>query len=737
LVRLTAFAALALYGVLRWGTLLSPAPTWRLLGLFALTVLLAGAGGALAARSKLAAALVAALALLAIFPLAGVPLAWVWQERIAVTADGIGQGLAALPSVLIPYLGINDWVRVVILLGAGVLLLDAAVVLAFTPRALGDLRRAGAALPLLALAVVPSTLARPASPYLQGLLLFALLAAFMWGERVRTGELVTACAIAGLAGIGAVVAAPGLDQHKPWLNYQALAGTFAPAHVETFDWTQSYGPLHWPRNGREILDVKAAHPDYWKAENLDVFNGTAWTQGILPGAADVPPPSLAAELKWTQTLKVTLRAIRTADVIGAGYTANGPTHVAQQVVQGYSPGTWTAAPDLAPGDSYQITAYSPHPTARELTATAGLRYPGQLSGYRSIMLPGRAISSTKPAVLFAPFHSGETVESVNGVFSSDGATTVMKSPYAGAFALAQKLASQSATPYAFAQSVKSYLSHGFTYNESPPTSPYPLESFLFRDRVGYCQQFSGAMALLLRMGGVPARVAAGFTTGTLDSTRGHYVVSDLDAHDWVEVWFPLYGWVKFDPTPTSAPARSGVPEPLLKNQSSKLAPTRVLKKPDPTPAPAQPVHTSTGGGSSVGALLAVMVLIAAAILALVLRARRRVGEQNDDERVAELERALRRCGRPIGDGVTLAALEHRFRSSPDAASYIRAIRLTRFAGLGEPPTPEQRRALRAQLRAGLGIVGSLRALWALPPRWAVWARRSVPRGRPARRLHSK
>jgi hypothetical protein len=291
----------------------------------------------------------------------------------------------------------------------------------------------------------------------------------------------------------------------------------------------------------------------------------------------------------------------------------------------------------------------------------------------------------------------------------------MKSPYAGAFALAQKLASQSATPYAFAQSVKSYLSHGFTYNESPPTSPYPLESFLFRDRVGYCQQFSGAMALLLRMGGVPARVAAGFTTGTLDSTRGHYVVSDLDAHDWVEVWFPLYGWVKFDPTPTSAPARSGVPEPLLKNQSSKLAPTRVLKKPDPTPAPAQPVHTSTGGGSSVGALLAVMVLIAAAILALVLR----------------------RCGRPIGDGVTLAALEHRFRSSPDAASYIRAIRLTRFAGLGEPPTPEQRRALRAQLRAGLGIVGSLRALWALPPRWAVWARRSVPRGRPARRLHSK
>jgi len=86
-----------------------------------------------------------------------------------------------------------------------------------------------------------------------------------------------------------------------------------------------------------------------------------------------------------------------------------------------------------------------------------------------------------------------------------------------------------------------------------------------------------------------------------------------------------------------------------------------------------------------------------------------------DDLLAELEQALSRSGRPIAGGVTLAALEHTFRSSEDAAAYIRSIRLSRFAGRSEQPTTAQRRALRAQLRLGLGLLGRLRALWALPP----------------------
>ena len=94
--------------------------------------------------------------------------------------------------------------------------------------------------------------------------------------------------------------------------------------------------------------------------------------------------------------------------------------------------------------------------------------------------------------------------------------------------------------------------------------------------------------------------------------------------------------------------------------------------------------------------------------------------------VAELERALTRSGRPASAGLTLAALERRFRSSPPAAEYVRAIRLARFGGHAELPTAAQRRALRAQLRFGLGTVGRLRALWALPPRPAALHARRGP-----------
>ena len=90
---------------------------------------------------------------------------------------------------------------------------------------------------------------------------------------------------------------------------------------------------------------------------------------------------------------------------------------------------------------------------------------------------------------------------------------------------------------------------GFRYDQNPPVSPYPLETFLLHSKLGYCQQFAGAMALLLRMGGVPARVSVGFTPGSYDGATHSYIVTDQDAHAWVEVWFPRYGWVRFDPTP--------------------------------------------------------------------------------------------------------------------------------------------------------------------------------------------
>jgi hypothetical protein len=103
------------------------------------------------------------------------------------------------------------------------------------------------------------------------------------------------------------------------------------------------------------------------------------------------------------------------------------------------------------------------------------------------------------------------------------------------------------------------------------------------------------------------------------------------------------------------------------------------------------------------------------IVLLAIRTRRRSGVA-PDRLLAELERAFSRSGRPLATGTTLVQLERWFRSTPQAAGYVRALRLTRYSSEAQAPTPAQRRALRARLSEGLGIVGRLRALWALPPR---------------------
>ncbi len=426
LVRLVAFAALGLYGVLRWGTLLNPAPTWRLLGLLAVAVALGGIGPALLERERAVAASagrpepvsvlggpLALLAIVAVFPIAGISLGWLIHLRVAVTADGIGQGLSALPGILVPYAGINDWARVVVLLGAAVLLLDAGMLLAFAPAALGDVRRAGAALPLIALVVVPATLVHPRVPYLQGLILFALLAFFMWGERIapdRRGAVVLACAATGAIGM---IVAPALDQHSPWINYEALTRGFTPAHVERFDWTQRYGPLVWPRTGNAVLDVQASPQvfkgEYWKAENLDTFDGAAWTAGASSGASPLGVSSHTFN-QYTQTLTVTLRAMTINQVIEAGF-AQPPEHVPSPALPGASVGTWEVSTPLVTGDSYTVRVYVPHPGAQAM-ARAGDDYPVQAKlGDLSLDMPQvRGVAGLAPqTILFPAFGSqGDT-----------------------------------------------------------------------------------------------------------------------------------------------------------------------------------------------------------------------------------------------------------------------------------------------------------------------------------------
>ncbi len=461
--------------------------------------------------------------------------------------------------------------------------------------------------------------------------------------------------------------------------------------------------------------MTARTADYWKAEDLDTFNGVDWVAGARTIVPALPAPLPSALKRWSQEIQVTLDGMTTDNVIAAGYAAQ-PSSLPGGLREGTDPGTWIAGRPIAPGTGYVIDTYSPRPSAGELRS-AGRDYPAPALAndlMLTIPIPG-LLPGASSQVAFAPFYSHGAPTSTYPSPIANATGVLLSSPYGRAYALARRLAAQSRTPYAFVMAVQRYLSRGFTYSENPPVTSYPLATFLFTDRKGYCQQFSGAMAMLLRMGGVPARVAAGFTSGTLEDHR--WVVTDTDAHAWVEVWFPRYGWVRFDPTPASAPARA--------DQN-----TIPFAKPLPTPAAdvsgalrreigGGPGTRSAGhaaaGGGGLSAWLIVAALAMLALLAALGRVLVRAGG-SAEQRLVELERALSRTGRPLADGVTLAALERRFASSPEAAGYIRALRLARYGGRPVTPSAGQRRALRLELGRGLGAVGRLRAMWALPPR---------------------
>src|SRR5207244_12173587 len=119
-------------------------------------------------------------------------------------------------------------------------------------------------------------------------------------------------------------------------------------------------------------------------------------------------------------------------------------------------------------------------------------------------------------------------------------------PYRPLYDKAEHIAGGARSPYAAAVALESWFrtSGNFIYDQHPPRphgSTPPLVDFVMRTQSGYCQHFAGAMALMLRYLGVPARVVAGFSNGQYDKKSGQWIVTDHDAHEWVEAWFKGWG----------------------------------------------------------------------------------------------------------------------------------------------------------------------------------------------------
>jgi protein-glutamine gamma-glutamyltransferase len=728
-IELACFAALACVAALRWTALVSDPPA----GGMTVAVLLATAGGAAlvavgglrtspVARWLLAGA-VACSALAVGLLLVGLPARLLLPPNWTELAGNVNQSLDGLTDVPVPYAGADLWTRLAIILVAP-LVVSLAALAAFWPTQRRAAGRICALVLLVALYLVAAAWARPGGQLASGALLLLVVAAWLWLPGLQAGRRLAALVAVALVAAVAVPAAALIEPGRALIDYRGWK--LFSAQGLGFRWDQSYGPLNWPQQGTLVLEVASDQSHYWKATNLDSFDGVRWRRSSssvaetvlgVPGGFDAERTPPRSGTDWVDRIRLSVRGLRSDFAIGAGTTLA----VRETEATADGDGVWQIENELDPGDTYTALVYDPKPTAGEMR-TAGTKFPEEARRYISFSLPGDSGPRTVDPGFWSPAGPRDVAAQVQGT------------AYEGMYALARQLALGAQTPYDAIDRIERYLRDAYDYRQDVPYHEFPLPEFVEEDRAGYCQQFSGTMALMLRMLGIPSRVAVGFSPGGRDPEENSFLVDDTDAHNWVEAFFPGTGWVTFEPTPAAAPASTqlndaapGLDDPALPgNQGDSL------QLPDPREGSdfgsESERNPAVGPGSdrSGAEQLLVMVGLAGGLALLMVGAyvSRRIGTRRlDPDRLAdselrELAGILSRLGRPLGPGSTLLRAEDRLAelAGPPAAAYAARLRERRYRRPElPPPTLAERRSLRRALLGANGPRALLRVLRAMPP----------------------
>jgi protein-glutamine gamma-glutamyltransferase len=583
----------------------------------------------------------------------------------------------------------------------------------------------------------PATLLSGGNEIGRGVVILAVALLILAGLTARPSRLALGAAAVVIFGAFALSssAAVAKDAFLDWQHWDFYTRPQAPVSVR-YVWDARYSGIHFPKKVTTVLSIQARHqPLYWRATVLDEFDGTRWREHLWGDTQSVLWPRDAENRRnWVQQ-DVTVGALEDNHLVGA--TVPVAYNISERaVVRGQ--GLIEAVDGLHRDEHYTMWSYVAHPTPAQLVTVPGT-YP------RALTNPGRDLSLTAK-VNAPPFSAPGRDRRMFALL------TGRLQPYAELYDRARAVAGETRSPYAAAVALERWfrVTGGFTYSEQPGAAPGlpPLVGFVVETQSGYCQHFAGAMALMLRMLGIPARVAAGFVPGHYN--EGVWTVTDHDAHAWVEVWFPGYGWLPFDPTPgrgrlggsyssTSASFSPSAAAKLLAAvvkggevfggdssgvighdarirtpRSAADVPVRGLN----VPPPSQPHNAPS--------LLLFLFLLAACVAALivVLKLVRRKGRYltRDPRRIAsacaqELAEFLQDQRVPSSRAATLHELGETIaeRYGVDADAFARAAAVARYGPNAEASSAAQRarvelRELKRKLRRGLFVLDRLRGL---------------------------
>ena len=365
-------------------------------------------------------------------------------------------------------------------------------------------------------------------------------------ERVRPANAVAGVLTATLAALLAlsILGVTTVEAGSPLGDWRSWQLSSPRAAILDYDWMQNYPKLLSKATDGVVMEVRSPVASYWRANVLTEFTGSAWLSTIdsssLQAAThngswtyDTPPVEHSAQGR-TVLQQFDIRNTYTDHLFVGGSALGVRTSLPLELAVSGA-GAISVAPARGPAMSYSVTAFVPYLDPTDLVGQ-GRYYPADVaSTYLQLPFPSAAVFRGPDA-------------------ERRWRAAVAKLPdgdqWSGLFALNQSIVGAETDPYRAALAIEGYLHTSFRYSLRPKSGgdSSPYADFLFRTHSGYCQHFAGAMALLLRFNGIPARVALGFRQGR-EIHDGVYEVRRTDAHAWVEAYFPGVGWAPFDPTP--------------------------------------------------------------------------------------------------------------------------------------------------------------------------------------------
>lgn len=572
------------------------------------------------------------------------------------------------------------------------------------------------------------TLVPPDRPVLTGTVtLVVALAVFRLAAPRRSGATPAhgRAALVGsvIAAVAILFSVGGDATPSSWWNWREWdfgGGT----GVAAINFRQAYGPLTYPDNPVVIARVEADQPIPLRALALENFDGLSFGQASAPrapvivnGILRLNPDTRGTDASVEQ--RITLTGVRTPWMLlgGRPITVSG---IGRRSVTTLDDDSVRIEPSLAPNTRYVVDTLVPNPGIRDLIDAGPY---GDLAPELLTVVPGLGAVPVQVPVWR------------NGVARPD---TLDFGQYDGVYRLSRRVIGNARTAYEAVNRVEAFVRGSpYRYDDRAPRpvgTPDLVDFLLFTKR-GYCQHFAGAMALMLRMNGIPARVVVGFTSnaGRFDPDKSSYEVVDRDAHSWVEVQFPGYGWLPFDPTPgRSVPNRTSVSSPSYTRDGVDIsidpgvsAAPVLPTAPDPQRSnegvPSAPT-SSSGGHDRRWLLLIPGALLLAAATPLGLKALRRIRRRRGGERACvlgaarELESLLVDAGRPVDPSLGPAERARLvWRDLGIDAEQIYGLASSARFAPGEPPAGSGRAAWgelarikrrlgwRRRVRAGLSV----------------------------------